>query len=390
MPRPTGEAATRRVLLHALHACTEDDPVDAPGGELALWLAGRGVRLDIVAAARPETSGWWQVEEREGMRITRCPLRWAPLARGIGHAVQRASFALSSAPVLLARAGARADLVAAIDPPPALLPVLLLAARRAGGRSWAHFSEESDLAAPLLRRFDHVSLAAIDAPARLAAAGIAEPRRVALAPWIDTRSHYPLPAESPWRARLRLAADAIVALYCGRLDDAHRLDLLIAAASRLPPNGAVVFVVCGRGPGWRRIAAATRHLPLYLLPWPPAEARNALLNLADIHLLPAGLAAPDGLFPAKAAALLATGRPVLAAGPAEDVPAVLREAVLPMAATADAFAAAIIRLAAAPAERVSRGVAARRAAQDYHEKQRVLRRLERALALRPAPAEAGM
>ena len=73
-------------------------------------------------------------------------------------------------------------------------------------------------------------------------------------------------------------------------------------------------------------------MPLSLLPWPRAASLNALLSLADIHLLPAGLVAHDPLFPAKVAALLASGRPVLAAG---EVPPALGEAVLHSAADAD-------------------------------------------------------
>ena len=130
------------------------------------------------------------------------------------------------------------------------------------------------------------------------------------------------------------------------------------------------------------LAAATHELPLRLLPWPRAANLNALLGMADIHVLPAGLAAADPLFPAKLAALLASGRPVLAAGA---VPAELAEAVLPAAPDAEGLAAAIVALAAQPQERQRRGAAARRAAQDYHDKQRVFRQLERSLGLRAAP-----
>ena len=62
----------------------------------------------------------------------------------------------------------------------------------------------------------------------------------------------------------------------------------------------------------------------------------------------------------------------------------LRAAVLPASRDADGLAAAIVALAAAPAEQIRRGEAARRVAQDYHEKQRVFRQLERALGLQGA------
>jgi hypothetical protein len=76
--------------------------------------------------------------------------------------------------------------------------------------------------------------------------------------------------------------------------------------------------------------------------------------------------------------LLASGRPLLVSG---DVPAALGDAVRHAAAVAEGKPAANGEVAPAP-----RGPRRRRqAAQDYHEKERVFRRLERNLGLRPAP-----
>ncbi|MGO8921274.1 MAG: hypothetical protein ACLQJR_35770 [Stellaceae bacterium] len=380
MPQAARPATARRILFYAENF--------APGSvaeELALWLAARGHGVEAIAAAGTragESAAWWSGEERHGIRITRCPRRRAALAGGLSAEIQNLSFALSSAPVLLRRARRfRPSLIAAIDPAAAALPALLLAARRARAPAWVHVSEDGPLASPLLRRASRVSLAAVDAERLLAAAGIGEAQRLALPAWVDSRVLFPLPV-SPLRDSLDLEPDAIVALYAGSLEERQGVERLVAAARLLPANGAVVFVLAGRGACWPMLAAATHDLPLRLLPWPRAANLNALLGLADIHVLPAGLAAPDPLFPAKLAALLASGRPVLAASA---VPSQLADAVLPMAADAEGLAAAIVALAAQPQERHRRGVAARRAAQDYHDKERVFRHLERALGLRAAP-----
>ena len=374
-------AAPRRVLILAEHF--------APGTaaeELAQWLRGRGHAVEAVAAkgtrAGETDGGWWRVEEERGIRVTRCARRRAAGSAGVSRQLQHASFALASAPVLLARARHyRAHLVAAFDPSALALPALLLAARRAGARSWVHLSEDEALAQPLLRHASLVSLTAVDAEERLEAAAIADARRLALPPWVDGRSIFPVPI-SPLREVLGLAPDAIVALYAGSLEDRHGIDRIIEAARLLPANGVVSFVLAGRGAAWPRLAAATHALPLKLLPWPRAADLNALLGLADLHVLPAGLATRDSLFPAKLAALLASGRPIVAAG---DASAMLAAAVLPRADDAESIAAAIIALAADPIARRRRGSAARQAAQDYHDKERVFRRLERALGLRDAP-----
>jgi putative colanic acid biosynthesis glycosyltransferase WcaI len=374
--------APARILFHGAEF--------APGSvavELASWLAARDVSVEVVAANDGE--GWWRSEERDGIKITRCPRRRAHHGEGLSRHLERTSFALSSAPILLRRARAlRPQLLAAIEPTATNMPALLFAARHAGAATWVHLPEGSlheSVGGPArwLSRIDHVSIAAIDAEAMLAAAGVAEERRVALPPWADTRAIFPLRERSALRQSLEIAEDAVVALYAGTLDEAHGLETLLGAVRRVPRNGALVFVVSGRGPAWRRLAAAAQQLPLRLLPWPRQDALNPLLNLADIHLVPAGLAAGDALFPGKPAALLASGRPLIAG---ESVPERLRAAVHSVPRGADALAAGIVALAAAPAEQVRRGQAARRAAQDYHEKQRVFRQLERALGLHQSGA----
>lgn len=391
MPSEGFAAAGRRLLLLSLDYRPERSGIGVDAADLAQWFAARGAAVEVVAGQNAEGGGWWRRETVDGITVARCPVRRAALHRGLTGRVQTLSFALSSAPTLLRMARRFApDLIAAFAPRPAFLPGVLMAARQARSRCWLHLTEDEPLAgagslAGLARRFDHVSLAAIGAEEKLVSLGIEEARRLALPPWVDTRTIYPLGAENPIREALRLPEDAVVALYAGALDDGRGLELLLAAARRSPDQGAVVYVVCGRGPAWRRLASIARHLPPFrLIPWPPASDLNALLNLADIHVLPGGLGASDTLFPGKLAALLASGRPVIAADDPRELPPALGEAVSAVAPEPDALAAAVVALAAAPAQLLRRGAAARRVAQDYYERQRVLRRLERALALRPA------
>lgn len=378
MSGASGDAATRRILLLA-----ETFAPGAAAEELTLWLAGRGHSLEVVAAEGTragEEQGWWRVEQRHGIRVTRCPRRRAYLPRGLGQRLQHASFALSSAPVLLSRAQQfQPHLVAAVDPPAPCLPALLLAARRARAESWAHLSDAALLEKAALGRVRYVSLAAVGAAERLAEAGIVEARRLPLLPWVDTRLIHPLTELGALRETLALAPDAIVALYVGSLEERQGIDRLLAAAARFPVNGAVAFVLAGRGGAWQRLVAATEHLPLKLLPWPRATHLNELLGLADLHLLPAGAAEADALFPGKLAALLASGRPIISAG---IVPAMLAKAVKGTPSHAEALASAIIELAASPPERRRRGAAARQAAQEYFDRERVFRQLEQGLGLR--------
>ena len=177
--------------------------------ELALWFAARGHQVEAIAAAGTragESAAWWSREERRGIHIMRCPRRRAALPGGLSAELQHLSFALSSAPALLRRARRfRPSLIAAVDPAAAMLPALLLAARRARAPSWVHVSEEGPLASPWLRRVSHVSLAAVGAGRLLAAAGIGEAQRLPLPAWVDSRALYPL-SESPAAREPRLPA----------------------------------------------------------------------------------------------------------------------------------------------------------------------------------------
>lgn len=128
------------------------------------------------------------------------------------------------------------------------------------------------------------------------------------------------------------------------------------------------------------LAAAAKSLPrLLLLRLPPPRDLYTLLAAADIHLAPGGVAATDPLVPAKLATLLASGRPIVATPPAGPLPPALAAAVVQAPATGGGFAMAVVQLAAAPGERAERGLAARRAAEDYFAKERLLRPLERRL-----------
>ncbi len=344
------------------------------------WLAARGHALSIVAAASADDPATrerpWQARDEGGLRVSRCPLVASSPAHGFGRAVRHVSFALASAPLLFREAAAfRPDLVAAMAPSAAAASAALGTARIAGAKAWLHLDEDTGQLG-LEPAFDGVSLGAIDAGPLLGALGVDEAARLALLPWVDTLMPAGDDAVRRLRAEMGLAADAVVALAVGTCDDPRHADAVIAAARDVPLHGAIHFVVCGRGPAVARWPKRRRRCrALILRRWPPEGGLAALLAAADILLMPEGIAARDRLLPAKIGTLLAAGRPVVA--PGDGVPPFLADAVV--AATGAGLAGAVVRLAAAPDERLARGIAARRAAQDYFDQERVLRQLERGL-----------
>jgi colanic acid biosynthesis glycosyl transferase WcaI len=341
------------------------------------WFAARGHALSVVAASEGERRGPGN-GAGGAVRVLRCV---APNERtgGFTRAVRHVAFAVASAPTLLSEAAwFRPDLVGALTPSASVASAALAAASVARVPAWLHLEED----APPLGvepRFACVSAASLDADERLERRGVAPRARHALAPWVDTFAVAPPDEPSPIRAAFTTAADDVIALYVGSCAGERVAQILLEAARRVPPKGAIRFVIAAEGPGAAMLAAAAKTLPrLTVLHLPPQGDLAALLAAADIHLAPEGLCAPDPLVPAKLATLLASGRPIVAPPGAAFLPAVAA-AMVEAAPSGEGLAAAVVRLAAAPAEMARRGRAARLAAEDYFAKERLLRPLERRL-----------
>jgi len=336
-----------RLLAHGIDYTPHSAAEGSRASALVDWLAARGHCLSVVSTSRDNG--------------------------------RRRSWGAAKETLIAAAHSFRPDLIAALTPSASSATAVIGAARAAGVPAWLHLEE----AAPPLGvegDFTCVSFAALDAEEQLARRGVAEREALPLAPWVDTRAIAPPDAPGPLRAAFTRAADDIVALYVGSCADERVARILIEAARAVPTRGAVLFVAAVKGPAARLLAAAQAELPrLRLLRLPLPNELGDLLGAADIHLLPMKADADEPLLPARLASLLASGRPIVASLPATGLPRGLGHAVVMSPPTGPAFAAAIVDLAARPAERLSRGLAARRAAEDYFAKERVLRRLERRL-----------
>ncbi len=153
-----------------------------------------------------------------------------------------------------------------------------------------------------------------------------------------------------------------------------------------------MFVICGNGELRQVLEASARDLSnVRFIDLQPAEQLNALLNMADIHLLPQLRGAADLVMPSKLAAMLASGRPVIAgAVRGTEIATVVEDCgVLTEPECALGFANAILELAGDEDRRAAMG----RAGRDYAERTlstpAVFDRLHLQIALvRPATRQA--
>jgi colanic acid biosynthesis glycosyl transferase WcaI len=399
------KADSKRLLVVAINYAPEPTGIGKYVGEMTDWLAARGVEVRVVTA--PPYYPHWSVqkgyrgsryakEQVGGVTVLRCPI-WVPTRpRGITRILHLLSFALSSFPVVLWQALTwRPDMVFVVEPPLAAAPGARLAALVSGARSWLHVQDfEVDAAfdlgllrAPLLRRlvlgmerwlmrrFDHVSSISDAMRTKLRAKGVRE-ERIALFPnWVDTALIRPTGPDNALREELKIGPETQVILYSGNMGEKQGLDLILDVARCFSSDRDVLFVLCGDGAVRPRIDQAAADLTnVRLIPLQPHSRLNELLNLAVIHLLPQRAAAEDLVLPSKLTAIMASGRPVVAAARSgSDVARSAGEGgIVVPPGDVSAFERAIRHLLEDDALRARLGAAARAYARQNWERDRVL------------------
>ena len=166
----------------------------------------------------------------------------------------------------------------------------------------------------LVRRFDLVSTICIRTRGRLRRFGVAEGRLCLFPNWVDTDAILELlAAPSILRRRWGVAEHQVIALYAGSMGEKQGLEVLAEVAERLRAYPQIRLVLCGAGAARprleRRLAGCAN---VTLLPLQPEASLNALLNAADVHLLPQRAEAEAFALPSKLAGMLASGRPLVA------------------------------------------------------------------------------
>ena len=245
------------------------------------------------------------------------------------------SFMLGSVPRMLQQIFWRPEVVWTVEPTFFGAPLALLIARATGAGAWLHVQDyEVDAAFDLgllppegpvhtlalgleryfTRAFDRVSSISPMMVARAEQKGVALQRSVLFPNWVDVEAIQPESEgeRNIFREELGLAGK-IILLYSGNMGNKQGLESLAPLAASFGEEVSVHFLFCGDGafrPQLEVLAAGLRNVTL--LPLQPVKRLNALLNAADIHLLPQRAGAADLVMPSKLTGMLSSGRPVLA------------------------------------------------------------------------------
>ncbi len=406
-----------RILIHGLNYSPELVGIGKYTEEMASFLVEQGHQVRVVTAlpyypdwrVKPGYTTWkYRQEILAGVRVYRCPIFVSPNPSGLARMIHLASFAITSAPLVLAQAVWKPDLVMSIVPAIASAPSAWLAARLAGCRAWLHIQDfELDAAIKLemlpggtrswifrflsrallfleiwlLNRFDRLSTISQRMLDHLWQKGIPADKTCLLPNWVDCQAIFPLTSSGPYRAEWGLNAHQVVVLYAGSMGQKQGLELLLQAA-RLMENAAsdsldrrLVFVFCGEGAARRDLEQLASGLKnVIFIPLQPADRLNELLNSADIHVLLQRAGAADLVMPSKLSGMLASGKPVIAtANQGTELAQVIEQVgLLVPAGSLEDLCAALRALVEQPALRLELGMKGRQYVEEHWEKQAVL------------------
>lgn len=402
------KARPMKLLVYGINYSPELTGIGKYSGDMAEWLAAAGHEVRVVTAPPyyPDWAVWpgysglrYTREHLKGVSVFRTPV-WVPRkVNGLRRLLHLASFALASAPALLAQWRWKPDVVWVTEPPLFCAPAALAFARLRSAKAWLHIQDyEVDAAFDLgllkgerlrrfvasierwlMRGFDRVSTISQRMIERAGTKGVEAGRLISLPNWADISAIRPLQSPSPFREELGLMPDAIVALYSGNMGAKQGLELLAEVAQLLHEHSSIQFVFCGNGAGRADLMDRCSKLTnVRFLDLQPVERLGDLLGLADIHLLPQRADAADLVMPSKLTGMLSSGRPVVAgARPDTELGKVAAHCGCTVAPEdSAAFAAAIAALAEDAGLRNELGLRARAFAEQRFARDAVLAQFE--------------
>ena len=337
--------STLRILIYGLNFSPELTGIGKYTGEMAEWLAERGHEVRVVTAP-PYYPAWkiredyreklfWTEHPAARLTVYRTPLYVPERPSGLKRMLHLFSFMLGSIPAMVRQIFWKPEVLWTVEPTFFGAPLALLVAAASGARTWLHVQDyEVDAAFDLgllpakgpvhalalalerafTRGFEKISSISPMMVARAEEKGVPADRISLFPNWVDVDVIRPDSdaTENDFREELGLAEKTVL-LYSGNMGNKQGLEALAPLAAAFEDDETVHFIFCGDGAFRPRLEELVRgRRNVTLLPLQPLERLSALLNAADIHLLPQRAGAADLVMPSKLTGMLSSGRPVLA------------------------------------------------------------------------------
>jgi colanic acid biosynthesis glycosyl transferase WcaI len=338
-----------KILLYSLNYAPELTGIGKYSGELGDWLSENGHEVRVICAP-PYYPEWrvgdgyrswlYRCEQRNGVKIVRCPLFVPKNPKTLSRLLHLLSFAVSSLPVMLIQWSWKPDVVMVIEPTFLCVPATLLLSRVTGAKSLLHIQDfELDAMLGLglakhgrvaavcyaVESFFMLRFSAISSISRSMLVKAAAKTRQSVPlhffpNWVDTDFVSPEADALLFRRRWGLSETTQVVLYSGNLGKKQGLDLLIQAARLLAAEQDVLFLVLGAGVDKQTLIDQAEQLNLSnirfesLQPYPDLPA---LMAMADVHLVIQKQGVADAVLPSKLTTILSAGGYALITAEAE-------------------------------------------------------------------------
>lgn len=329
-----------KTLLYSINHAPELTGIGKYNGELTAWLTKRGHDVKVITAfpyypnwkvQQPYSGRWWKKEKpRERETIIRCPLYVPRQPSAVKRILHEFSFLISSSLILLASLFQKVDVVICVVTPfhlgiparifswlkgvPMVYHIQDLQVDAAGdlkmikNKSLLNTMKASEKW--ILKNADLVSTISDGMVKKIEAKGI-NGNKIHLFPnWVDLDYIHPLPKSKSLRASLGFLPSDRIVLYAGNLGEKQGLDMVIQVAHQLRREENLFFVIVGEGGVKNKLQKLVHQYQLQnirFLPLQRYENLGALLNMADLHLVPQRKAASDLCMPSKLSTIFAAG-----------------------------------------------------------------------------------
>ncbi len=128
--------------------------------------------------------------------------------------------------------------------------------------------------------------------------------------WVDIDKFFSVTNKAELKKEFNFKAQDKIVLYSGAIGEKQGLEAILQSAEHLEDIADLKFVICGSGPYKEKLVALKNQMGLknvVFLPLQPLEKLNALLNIADVHLVLQKDGASDLVMPSKLSTIFAVG-----------------------------------------------------------------------------------
>lgn len=337
----------KRILFIGGNFSPEQTGIGKYSGEMLDWLSKDGFDCSIITTypyypqwkvQAPYTKNrfWYKKEtvepcEKEAMPISivRCPHYVPNNPTGFKRVISDFTFFLTSSFVVIGMLFKKKfDFVFTVAPPFHLGLLAILYKRIRGAKCLYHIQDlqievaqnlhilKSKFFFNILLRMEKYILKSSDFVSTISEGMVKKvkikcKKDILLLPnWVDVKKFFPIENRKDLKLLFNLCPAERVILYSGAIGEKQGLEAILHSAKHFERSSGIKFVICGSGPYKEKLLELNKSMALtnvVFMPLQPFTKLNALLNVADIHLVLQKNGASDLTMPSKLSTIFSVG-----------------------------------------------------------------------------------